>query len=261
VAPVLSARRNMGKSHASRELALRTNPGVWRFVCNSEAVRREAVRGEGIDARLAVLLYNGIDLGPAEPEGWRAREGVPQAAPLVACVSRLYPVKGVDSFVEAFARVAEQVPEAHAVLVGDGPERARLAQRVAARGLAGRIHFAGDRPQVRPLLAECQLAVLASRSEGFSNALVEYMAAGLPSVATRVGGNAEAVRDGQDGLLVEPGDPDALADAMVRLLRDESLRRTMGRSAAQRARQLFDREGMLDGMARILEEAISTCPR
>ncbi|MBI5836656.1 MAG: glycosyltransferase family 4 protein [Candidatus Eisenbacteria bacterium] len=232
-----------------------------RFVCNSEAVREAAIRAEDLPRERTVVLYNGIRTSPAPAEGWRPRHGVPADAPVVVCVSGMRPVKGVDAFVRAFALAARAVPGARAVLVGDGPGRPALEALVERLGLRERVHFDGWREDVRGLLAECQVAALASLSEGFSNALLEYMAAGLPSVVTRVGGNAEALRDGEDGILVEPGDGEALAAALTRLLQDGPLRLRMGQSAARRARERFDRDVMLDGMARILEEAIASCPR
>ena len=253
---VLSARRNMGSERRPRDLrwVRWTDRGVSRLVCNSEAVRSAAVAAEGFPARRAELLYNGVPTSPVRPQGWRERAGVPADAPLVGCISGLRPVKTPEVLLRAFAQLSSRLPQSHLAWVGDGVERGRLEALARELGVAQRVHFVGWLSEPRPLLAECDVCALASGSEGFSNAVLEYMAAGRPAVVTRVGGNAEAVRDGVDGFVVEAGNVPAVAGRLAQLLGDPELRRRMGEAAAQRARAEFDQERMLDRMAEIFRE-------
>lgn len=254
--PVLAARRNLGARRSGPALleVRLLDRFVTRFLCNAEAVRRDLAAREGISAGRAVVLYNGVDTVPVPPGGWREARGIPAGAVLVACVASHRKIKAVDVFVRAFARVAAMHPEAMCVLAGAGPERSVLEEVVKSLALADRVVFEGQTADVRPLLAECQVGALASRSEGFSTAVVEYMAAGLPSVVTDVGGNSEAIRDSVDGFLVPAGDEAGFAQKLSRLLEDPALRQSMGESAQARARACFDREVMLDRMAQILRE-------
>src|SRR5262249_5591200 len=140
-------------------------------------------------------------------------------APVVLAVGSLTPVKNHAGLVEAFARVTAALPEARLVIAGDGPLRAALqAQADALPG--GRVALLGDRDDVPRLLAAADVFVLSSRSEGLSLSLVEAHGAGRACVATDVGGNGEVLVHGETGLLVPPGEPAALADALLALLRD-----------------------------------------
>ncbi|MFW6088551.1 MAG: glycosyltransferase [Gemmatimonadota bacterium] len=151
--------------------------------------------------------------------------------------------KGLDVLLEAFAGIASRFPEQTLVLVGNGPLTGTLEGLVADLGLNARVRFLGriGRPETIALLHGCDLFVLSSRAEPFGLAVLEAMACGKPVVATRVGGIREIVRDGVDGLLVEPDDADALAEAMAALLEDSGAARRLGREAAVRARS-FDTE-------------------
>ena len=254
--PVLAARRNLGvlrSGHSLLEIRM-LDGGVSRFICNSEAVRRDVLSREGVPAGKTLVLYNGVDLSRVAGAGWRESRGIPGDALLVVCVASHRPVKGVDFFLRAFAEAVRAAPQARAVLVGDGPERPGLERLCRDLNIADRVLFEGANPDPRSIMAECQIGALGSRSEGFSTAVVEYMAAGLPSVLTDVGGNSEAVRDGREGFLVQSGDGGTFAVQLRRLFQDAPLREAMGRQARLRAVQLFDRKLMLDRMAQILFE-------
>ena len=127
-------------------------------------------------------------------------------------------------------------PKARLLVVGDGPQRASLEAMVPS-GLAARVYFAGAQEEVAPWLSASDVAVLSSESEGLSNSILEYMAAGLPVIATDVGGNAEAL--GATGILVPSGDDARLAGAVLRCVNDRDLRETLGRAATQRVEQTF----------------------
>jgi glycosyltransferase involved in cell wall biosynthesis len=159
--------------------------------------------------------------------------GLPEGEPVVGCVARLVPVKGVGDLLEALAQVRASGIRAHCALVGDGPLREHLRVQARALGVDDVVHFVGlrrDVPQVLPLF---DVVALPSRNEGMGRALLEAQAAGIPVVASRVGGIPDVVEDGRTGVLVPPGDPRALAEALVTLLANPGLRAAMGRAARE----------------------------
>lgn len=207
---------------------------LTRAVAVSEAVKRLWCREDGIRADRVVVVPNGV---PDHPEVWAAsarRDGGAEGGVRLGAVGRLSGEKGLDVLLDAFARVAEPAPDARLVLVGDGPERGALEARARDLSIADRVEFLGQRSDVPTLMAGLDLYVLPSRTEGLPMALLEAMAARLPIVATRVGGIPEAVTDGQSALLVSPEDPAALAEAMMRVLRETGLAERL-RSAARAA--------------------------
>jgi glycosyltransferase involved in cell wall biosynthesis len=154
--------------------------------------------------------------------------------PTVTVVANLKPYKGQVRFLHAFRLVARELPGASALLVGGGPDQARLTSLASQLGLDENVTFVGQVEDARPYVARSHLVALTSSHEGFPNAILEAMAMGRPVVATRVGGIPELVRDGVDGLLTSL-DPDDIARAIVSLLRDEPRRSEMGAAARGRA--------------------------
>ncbi|MDR7544443.1 MAG: glycosyltransferase family 4 protein [Armatimonadota bacterium] len=211
-----------------------------RIVCLTEAEREDYLsRGVGDPTRLAVV-HSGVALerftGPPRAlSPLREALGIPEGCPVVGCVARLVPVKGVDVLLEAFAGVRSVVPHARLVVVGDGPDRAALEAQARTLHLDGCVTFAGLRRDVPDLMRLFDVVAVPSRNEGMGKVAVEAMAAGRPVVASAVSGLRDVVRDGQTGLLVPPGDPRALAAALTRLLADPALRARMGEAGRIRA--------------------------
>ncbi|PYO27018.1 MAG: glycosyltransferase family 1 protein, partial [Candidatus Rokuibacteriota bacterium] len=198
------------------------------IVANAEAVKRWLV-DEGYDERRITVIHNGIDAAPygkTAADGRLHQElGLPPGAPLIAVLCRLSPIKGLEYFLEAATTLAASVPEARFLIVGeadaqDAEYRRRLEAYADRLGLGRRVVFTGLRLDVPAVLDEVAVSVLPSLSEGLSNVLLESMAAGVPVVATRVGGNPEAVEEGVTGLLVPPRDAAGLAGAIARVLED-----------------------------------------
>ncbi|MDI1443265.1 glycosyltransferase [Polyangium sp. 6x1] len=188
-----------------------------RIVAVSDDARRVALSIERGSARRLVTIRNGVDTRAYKPgDATRARHalGVPAGVLHVGCVARLSAEKDHASLIQAFARVRTSHPGARLTLVGDGAERASLEELVKKFGLQGAVSLLGHRDDVAALLPGFDLFALASRTEGTSLTLLEAAAAGLPIVATRVGGNPEIVTNGETGLLVPAGEPAALADAI-----------------------------------------------
>lgn len=242
-----------------------------RVVANAEAVSRRLV-DEGYEPSRIVVIPNGVRCdGHATESGRRPlREefGIPDEAPVAGVVARLTPIKGVEYFIEAAERLRSRVPEAYFVIVGgtqgseaDNPDNheQRLRRRVAQRGLDDRVLFTGFRRDVPDVLRELTVSVMPSLSEGLSNVILESMAAALPVVATRVGGNPELVEDGVTGYLVPPRDPGELAGALGRLLADERLARELGRRGRRRAVREFSMEVLVRRTGNLYRE-LSTGP-
>ena len=199
-----------------------------RVVAVSSAIRDLLVSDYGVDPeRVEVLLPT----TPAPP----AADGPPPSPgnPVVGLVGRLVPEKGVDVFLRAAALVSAVVPQARFLVVGDGPLRPDLEHRAAVLGLAGTVTFTGYRSDATRLLAGLDVLAVPSRSDGSPLVVCEAMAAGIPVVASRVGGLPDLVEDGGSGLLVRPGEAEDLARALVSLLLDpESARRLGARGRA-----------------------------
>jgi glycosyltransferase involved in cell wall biosynthesis len=217
-------------------------------ICVSERELAAGLAAGTCSPRRTVVIPTAVD-GAAAPEA--RHDGRP---PRLVTVGRLAAPKDPVTFVRALARVREPFA---AVVVGDGPDRARVEAEIRAAGLAGTVELAGERRDVDRLLAAADVFVLSSRSEGAPLSVLEAMAAGVPVVASAVGGVPEIVGDA--GLLVPPEDPDALAAAIDRLLADGPLRCRLGTAGRDRVRERFDiaqlRRAHLELYARELERA------
>jgi L-malate glycosyltransferase len=214
-----------------------------RVVANADAVREQAVR-DGYDPKAVCVIRNGLDLAKFsllhDNVGQREALGLPPGVPVVAVFSRLnHQVKGIHLFLEAAARVAPLHRDARFLVVGDGPLRAGLEALAGRLGIGDRVRFTGYRSDIGEAMAAVSIAVIPSLSEGLSNVLLESMAASLPVIATRVGGTPEVVQHGHSGLLVPPGDPEALATAIGSLLSDPGRAAALGRAGRRRVEQLF----------------------
>ena len=219
--PVVSTRRNLGWWHTPREVAvLRVLDRMTaRFVANSEAVAERTRAVERLDPRRIEVIPNAVDTGrfrppePGEREAARRALGLDGNAPVVGCVGNLRPVKDHRGLLAAWERVRARLPEARLILVGSGPEEGALRELAAPFGES--VRFLGAREDVPALLRAFDLGVLPSMSEGSSNALLEYLASGLPAAATAVGGSPEILAGRGFGRLVPSGDPSALAGALI----------------------------------------------
>ncbi len=220
-----------------------------RIVANAEAVRQRLI-ADGYDPAKIAVIRNGIALSRFESQKGNLRQefSLPAGAPLVAVVSRLNQLKGIEHFLEAAAVLAERFPKARFLVVGYGISetyRKELEAYTHRLRLGGRVVFTGFRLDVPQILAEVAVSVLPSLSEGLSNALLESMAAGVPVVATRVGGNPEIVEEGVTGLLVPPRDSGALARAVGAILEDTELASRLGRAGRERVTRYFSVERMV----------------
>ena len=258
-AKLIWSRRDMGILRARKHrIGYRLLAGLPDAVMAvSEQVRRHVIEQDGIDPPRVETIYNGFDLSRWPPAG----SGVPQTGKrVVATVGNIRHVKGHDILVEAAARVVAELPEVSFAVAGgvlDPAYFATLQGRIAELGLGGHFRFAGNLDDPRSFLRDAEVFVLPSRSEGFSNAIVEAMAAGLPVVATDVGGNAEAVQNGVSGTIVPPEQPRALADALLRMLRQPEAARAMGAEGKRLVAERFTTEAMLDRVTAIYRRLLA----
>ena len=227
------------------------------IVVNCRAVQEDLVREEDVARAKTRLCYNGIDCGKFErAERAPMRDKFPPGAIVVGCVSVLRPEKRLDLLLSAVASLTPVLPELHVVVVGSGPEEARLRQRAAELEILERCFFQPAVRDVGPWLKMMDIFVLPSSTEALSNSLMEAMAAGCAAVASRVGGNPELVLDGETGLLSTSGDERELA-AKIRLLAlNPSFRAYLADHAKTFICRRFDLDRAVDRMASIYEEFI-----
>jgi glycosyltransferase involved in cell wall biosynthesis len=225
----------------------------------SQATVDDLVRlGVAPRAKFRVLPL-GLDLAPLAGPGeglrreCRAELRIDEDEVLLVFVGRVVPIKRLDLLLRALALAGESEPRLRLALVGDGEERPGLERLAAELGVAAGVRFLGYRRELRPLFAAADIAVLSSDNEGTPVSLIEAAAAGLPAVATDVGGVREVVGEGT-GVLVPRGDARALADALVRLASDPQRRRSCGHAARQRAIGRYGAERLLDDVDGLYRE-------
>jgi glycosyltransferase involved in cell wall biosynthesis len=207
------------------------------FVAVSQQGRRSMIEVERIPAERVVVVTNGIP-EMAAGDGARIRDelGIPPQAPLVGSVGHLRAEKAYEVLIEAAGELLPERPQLRVLIAGEGPERDSLERLSATLELGAAVTLAGARDDIPDLLAALDVAVCCSDFEGGPLSVMEYMAAGLPVVATRVGGLPELVRDGETGVLVPARDPRALALALAELLDDPVRRRELGAAGRELVR-------------------------
>ena len=225
------------------------------FVAVSGEDRRKMIEVEGVDPAKIRLIPNGIP-SPANGAGADVRTelGIEPSAPVLGVVCELRAQKALEVLFEAAALLLAEFPTLKVLVAGDGPERARLEEGARRLGVANTVLFLGIRRDVPAVLAAVDVAVLSSDYEGSPLSVMEYMAAAKPVVSTRVGGVPELVKDDVHGLLVEPRDPEALAEAVARLLRDPALAKRLGAVGRKRQQREFSLEAMVRRIEDLYEE-------
>ena len=225
------------------------------FVAVSGEDRRKMIEVEGVDPAKIRLIPNGI---PSPANGAvadvRAELGIEPVAPVLGVVCELRAQKALEVLFEAAALLLAEFPTLKVLVAWDGPERARLEEGARRLGVADTVLFLGIRRDVPAVLAAVDVAVLSSDYEGSPLSVMEYMAAAKPVVSTRVGGVPELVKEDVHGLLVEPRDPEALAEAVARLLRDPALAKRLGAVGRKRQQREFSLEAMVRRIEDLYEE-------
>lgn len=258
-APVLVRTRHISapipNNAATRWMYLKATRHI---ATTGEKLRRQLMADNGYPADRITSVPTGIDTARFVPgDKLQARQtlGLPVDATIIGIVATLRSWKGHRYLLEAFSRLRRD--GLHLLIVGDGPQREALQQLAGELGLTGHVTLPGNQRDVVPWLHAMDIFVLPSyANEGVPQALLQASACGLPAISTPVGSIAEAVEDGQTGLLVEPQNTDALEAALSRLLQDPALRQRMGDAALAKARREFGTEPMLERMETIFRQAL-----
>jgi glycosyltransferase involved in cell wall biosynthesis len=246
---------------ARRSTARFLGLGLVREVVFVSAHARNVARAAGLsDEKHVHTIVNGVELAAftevaGEGRGVRRAHAIPDDAPVCGIVARLTEAKDHRTLFAAVVLLRESHPGVHCLVVGDGELNDELARDVTALGLTPAVHFVGARENVRDYLAAMDVFVLSSITEGLAMTLLEAMAASRPVVATRVGGNPEAVEDGVTGRLVPASDPRALADAIAFLFDHRDVARAMGEAGRARVTSRFSLEAMVAQYKAVYEVA------
>jgi glycosyltransferase involved in cell wall biosynthesis len=232
-----------------------------RIISVTEADRRRMLQW-GIPAHKTVTIPNGIDLthfgATVEQKELRSSLGAPTEDPLIIQMGRLREQKDPLSFVDGAAKVLQQRPDAQFVLLGDGPLRSQVEERIRSLDLTRSVHLAGWRDDARRLLAAADVVTLTSRWEGTPYALLEAMAWSRPVVATSVNGCPEVVQEGQTGYLVPSGDTMRWADRVLALLADPAVAAAMGRWGRKRLEERFTLQEMVARIEEVYRQVAQT---
>src|SRR5574340_951244 len=220
-------------------LDLRMSCLCHRLIAVSESSAAD-LTSRGVAPAKVVAIPNGVEaarfrVAPEVRQRVRQSLGLPASAPVIGTVGSLVPLRNHALLLEAAKIVSTASSEARFVVVGEGSEGPRLRAKAQELGLADRVIFTGERSDIPELLSAFDVFALSCDTEGFGLAALEAMAAGLPIVATRVGALPELIQEGVNGLLVPPGEAPALAEALLRLLREEALAGRLGQAARARA--------------------------
>ncbi len=261
--PIITQVHNVGTWETPRQVRMDRFLSRWReaMIAVSETVRQDMISTLQLPAEKARLIYNGVDLAQFAPAS--ARQAAKRAAGfdedsvVVLMAARLVEQKNPQAFIEIARRLAPRFPQAVFALAGGGKLADVLHQQIVELGLQERVKMLGLCQNMEPVYQAADVFVLPSFKEGFSNALIEAMACGLPIVATAVGGAPEALEGQEAGYLVPPGNVDALENAVARLLEDAELRLAMSKGARRRA-QRFSLERMVEDVERLYLEILQS---
>jgi glycosyltransferase involved in cell wall biosynthesis len=259
---VISHIHNMNHWDDFRQLLVDRMLARYRdvIIAVSQGVRRNYLERARVSADKVIVLYNGVDLEPFSKGQFDAELatdlGIQQGEKVVSIIARLHEQKRHVDFLAMAAEVLKQVPKARFLIVGKGRLREQLEQRAIDLGIAQRCIFTGYRNDIAQMLALSDVAVSCSDKEGFSLSLIETLGAGVPIVATDVGGNAEAIVDGQSGFIVPPRRPDLLAQRVAELLTNHQLHESISKCAVQRA-SIFSIENMCKAIDRLYTKLLS----
>ena len=231
-----------------------------RVIAVSDAVKRRLVKQDDVPPEKIAVIPNAVPANPNSGSGTPPLRDELRDRPLVGVLARLQPEKGVATFLKAGAHVAKVVPQACFIVVGDGPLRTELEVLVRRLCMEQNVRFLGFRSDPRALIELLEVLVVPSLTEGAPLVVLEAMAAGVPIVASAVGGIPDQIRHEGEGLLVPPGDPAALGDAVLKLLRDPGLARRMGASGCRKVTTVFSHAEMVARTENVYRAALGLSP-
>lgn len=267
--PIISARRDMGfKTELHHQLAYKF---VGRFfdavIAVSNAVKKEVVKRRWFPEKKIFTIYNAInmtDYGKSR-NGMTLKRGlgIHPESPVVGMVANIHKIKGYEYFLHAASMIHRYKRDVQFLMIGYDEVNSDFTIATLKRygeeiGISQNLHFLGGRENVADLISLFDVAVLASLSEGFSNVILEYMASSKPVVATEVGGNPEIVVHGETGLLVPPANADALASAILSILKDRETASKFGIAGRRRVEEQFSLDVMVRNYENLFEQVINS---
>lgn len=224
---------------------------VDKVIAQANSHKEYLISHEGFQPWKVEVIYNGVELknftSPINMLSIRRALGIPADALVIGIVARLRPEKGHLIFLQAARKIINVLPQSHFLIVGDGKERKKLEEITQELEIQSNVHFLGIRSDIPQIISLFDVAVLTSNPvvETFSNAILEYMAASKPVVATNVGSTSELVIDGETGFLIPFNDSDTLANAILRLLKDGGLAKKMGEVGREKIKERFTVQKMI----------------
>jgi glycosyltransferase involved in cell wall biosynthesis len=230
-----------------------------RCIAISEAVRAHLVNDLGLRKEKVVVVHNGVQIekfscdkfNQAQKDKFKQDYGLMPGVPIIGTIARLSCVKGQCYLISAMKEILKDCPSAQLLLVGAGPEKHRLMNQAKELGIEDRVVFSPSTLDTSVPLSIMDIFVFPSVMEGLGLAIIEAQAMGLPVVASDVGGIYTLVKDGINGFLVPAKEPEALAETVLRLLKDKKLANAMGKQAREQARQHFNLKEMIEGIERV----------
>lgn len=234
-----------------------TNKHTDEFIAISDSIRADVLQMQ-VNPDIVTTIYNGVDFSGAPADSrsrWRSRLGIAENETVVGMVARLHEVKGHVYLFEALNAIRKDMPDIKLVLVGEGPLRESLEVKISELDLQNNVIMTGFIENLRGIYQAFDVACLPSLMEGMGITLLEAMHEGTPVLASNVGGIPELVRNGIDGLLVEPANPEEIAEGLKKLLGDSELRKKIAESAKGRAEK-FSRPVMLSSTANIYDRLL-----
>jgi len=248
----ITSRRDLGfkRKRIYDKIFRLTSKDCKKCVANCNAVREQAIQQENLPPGKIEVIYNGLDLSEYQQtlknESLREELGVVNGVPLVGLIANFnFEIKGHIYFLGSAKKILEKVPNAKFVLVGDGPLKPRYEEVAQELNIKKDVYFLGKRTDVPAIISSLDVSVLSSTNEGFSNVIMESMAAGKPVVATNVGGSKEMIKDGITGYLVPPADSNAMANAIMDLLKSPEKAVAMGGMGRKVVQERFTVETMV----------------
>jgi glycosyltransferase involved in cell wall biosynthesis len=249
-----------GRLYTSLELS--TNQSLDLYITVSEK-DRQMLLGSGIPEEAIELIYNTIDLDvsavPGDPAWLKNEFNLPAPAMVCTGIGRLVPQKGFDILIEAFSKIASQIPDLYCLIIGEGDDKQKLSAQIRVAGLEDRFRLIGyfEREKAMSILKSSDIFVMPSRYEGTPIALLEAAALARPILATCAGGIPELVSHEQHAFLVPVSDPAGLAEGLTRLALDRDFARRLGQNAQQRVRESFHPQFQLDATWAAYEKALA----
>jgi glycosyltransferase involved in cell wall biosynthesis len=253
---VASALHSTGWPDGVGRLNRLLTPWTDAFVGVADAHARHLVDNERFPAEKVHTIYNGIDcdrFAPQDGATIRGELGIPATAPVIGILAALRPEKNHELFLQGARQILTGFPEAHFLIIGDGPRRAELQELASAFGIAPAAHFLGSRLDVPAVLAACDVISLTSHNEAAPVSILEALASGVPVVAADVGSVKETVIPNETGRLFPPGDLDDYVQNVTKLLRDPAARRKLGAEGRRRVMARWSLQAMVRGYEQLIE--------